>query len=311
MSSDPSVSSISRKRQPPTCAGALATTRAEFLAAVDPAAVVVHGVDFSSAPRRAKPIMVASGQLCLMSQALTVHGLLPLASLGEYAAWLQSTGPCLIGFDLPFGLPRQFVASQSWPLSWSECLAVYTGLDREVLRSRFKSFCNSRPVGSKFAHRETDRHAGSSPSMKWVNPPVAWMLHAGVPPIIDAGLTIPGMLAGDPARVALEAYPGLLARSVTKASYKSDNKKRQTVARHAERANIIKALIDGTTQPGLATALGPGLADDLLADGSADQLDAALCLVQAAWGLLRDEHDRGLKPCFDPLEGWIAGGGLA
>ena len=48
--------------------------------------------------------------------------------------------------------------------------------------------------------------------MKWVNPPVAYMLHAGVPLLLDAGVHLPGLHAGDPARVALEAYPGLLAR---------------------------------------------------------------------------------------------------
>ena len=43
-----------------------------------------------------------------------------------------------------------------------------------------------RTIGGKFAHRATDGPAGSSPSMKWVNPPVAFMLHAGVPLLIDA-----------------------------------------------------------------------------------------------------------------------------
>ena len=47
-------------------------------------------------------------------------------------------------------------------------------------------------LGHKFAHRATDRWAGSSPSMKWVNPPVAYMLHAGVPLLIDAGVAIAG-----------------------------------------------------------------------------------------------------------------------
>ena len=40
--------------------------------------------------------------------------------------------------------------------------------------------------------------------MKWVNPPVAWMLHAGVPRLIAAGVHIPVLNDGDLARVALE-----------------------------------------------------------------------------------------------------------
>lgn len=60
--------------------------------------------------------------------------------------------------------------------------------------------------------------------MKWVNPPVAFMLHAGVPRLLEAGVVLPGLhepgataTAGNEdgttaRRVALEAYPGLLAR---------------------------------------------------------------------------------------------------
>ena len=82
------------------------------------------------------------------------------------------------------------------------------------IREHFAAFCNARLAGGKFAHRACDLPAGSSPSMKWVNPPVAFMLQAGVGPLIDAGCDIPGLHTGDTSRVALEAYPGLLAREV-------------------------------------------------------------------------------------------------
>ena len=55
------------------------------------------------------------------------------------------------------------------------------------------------------------------------------MLHAGVPLLLEAGVSMPGLHAGDPDRVALEGYPGLLAREVLGSrSYKSDDKARQT-----------------------------------------------------------------------------------
>ena len=52
--------------------------------------------------------------------------------------------------------------------------------------------------------------------MKWVNPPVAFMLHAGVPRLLNAGVYMPGLQPASQAasKVALEAYPGLLAREV-------------------------------------------------------------------------------------------------
>jgi len=68
--------------------------------------------------------------------------------------------------------------------------------------------------------------------MKWVNPPVAYMLHAGVPRLIDAGVHIPPLHEGDVTRVALEGYPGLLARElIGTRSYKSDERARQTPER--------------------------------------------------------------------------------
>ncbi len=50
--------------------------------------------------------------------------------------------------------------------------------------------------------------------MKWINPPVAYMLHAGVPLLLEAGAHLPGLHPGDVQRVALEAYHGLLAREL-------------------------------------------------------------------------------------------------
>ena len=91
----------------------------------------------------------------------------------------------------------------------------YRALSREQIRDAFAAFCAARPVGGKFAHRATDGPAGSSPSMKWVNPPVAYMLHADLPLLLDAGVYLPGLMppgTGDAQRVALESYPGLLAR---------------------------------------------------------------------------------------------------
>ena len=79
-------------------------------------------------------------------------------------------------------------------------------LTREQIRTQFAAFCAARPAGSKFAHRACDAPAGSSPSMKWVNPPVAYMLHAGVPLLLEAGVHLPALHPGDPRRMAWQ-YP--------------------------------------------------------------------------------------------------------
>ena len=229
-------------------------------------------------------------------------------SLPAFGDWLARPGPWVGGFDLPFGLPRELVQHLSWPTEWAACMDHYAGLSRETIRDTFAAFCAARPVGGKFAHRATDGPAGSSPSMKWVNPPVAFMLHAGVPLLRAAGVTLPGLCEGDPARVALEAYPGLLAREVLGArSYKSDDKARQTPERLIARKDLLEALEQGRTRLGLRLKLSHAQRDALAADASGDRLDAVLCLLQAAWALKQHEagHPRHGLPDFDPLEGWI------
>ena len=53
------------------------------------------------------------------------------------------------------------------------------------------------------------------------------------------------MVNGDKDRIALEAYPGMVARSITKASYKNDTPAMQTPERRAARKEIVRALEQG------------------------------------------------------------------
>ncbi|MBA4327231.1 MAG: DUF429 domain-containing protein [Polaromonas sp.] len=265
------------------------------------------GCDFSSAPTRRKPIVLALGSCA--GGRVQLSRLLALATLDEFDDWLRQPGPWLGAFDLPFGLPRELVEQLGWPVSWPALIAHYAALSRADIRQTFAAFCAARPAGGKFAHRATDRPAGSSPSMKWVNPPVAWMLHAGVPRLLAAGVHLPGLHAGDPTRVALEAYPGLLAREVLgHRSYKSDDRLKQTPERLIARKDLITALEMGQSRLGLRLKLTHAQRDTLVDDASGDGLDAVLCLVQAAWA--QTQHAQGaalygLPAALDPLEGWI------
>jgi hypothetical protein len=268
------------------------------------------GCDFTSAPSRRKPVTLAVGRSD--RGRVVLEALETFDSLDAWAARLHWPGPWVGGFDLPFGLPRELVQTLGWPTGWRACMDHYAGLSRESIRDAFAAFCDARPVGGKFAHRATDLPAGSSPSMKWVNPPVAFMMHAGVPRLLAAGLDLPGLCPGDPDRVALEAYPGLLARSVLGASsYKSDDKARQTPERLIARKTLVNALENGLApllqSAGLRLKLSHAQRDDLADDPSGDRLDAVLCLLQAAWALERRRggHPNWGLPDFDPLEGWI------
>src|SRR5258706_14425286 len=130
------------------------------------------------------------------------------------------------------------------------------------------------------------------------------MLHAGVPLLIDAGVHLPAVHEGDRERVALGGYPGLLAREVLGSrSYKSDDRARQTPERLIARKDLLDALEQGRTRLGLRLRLTHAQRDGLVADATADRLDAVLCMLQAAWASHRPRH--GLPEGVDPLEGWI------
>jgi hypothetical protein len=225
-------------------------------------------------------------------------------AVGQQRSWVG-------GFDLPFGLPRELVESLGWPLQWESCIRHYAAMTRPAIRDCFAEFCNARPVGGKFAHRATDRPAGSSPSMKWVNPPVAYMLHAGVVRMLDAGVYCAGLQESDKnrSRVGLEAYPGLLAREVLGArSYKSDDRAKQTPERLIARKDLLNALELGQTRLSLRLKLTHAQRDALIEDATGDRLDAVLCLIQTAWAQRQHEDGAalyGLPPDFDRLEGWI------
>jgi hypothetical protein len=276
-------------------------------------AIQLLGCDFSSAPSKRKQIVLAWGTL--QQGRVQVSQLQGLATLSAFQSAMATPTPWVGGFDLPFGLPRELVQAMGWPTVWEPCIRHYASLSREEIRAHFAAFCNARPVGGKFAHRATDLPAGSSPSMKWVNPPVAYMLHAGVPLLLDAGVYFPGLQSlpsvefSNAQRVALEAYPGLLAREVLgNRSYKSDDKAKQTPDRLIARKDLINALELGGTRLALRLKLSHAQRDALTADASGDSLDAVLCLMQAAWALRQHELGHslyGLPPNLDPLEGWI------
>ncbi|HSI55158.1 MAG TPA: DUF429 domain-containing protein [Ramlibacter sp.] len=262
------------------------------------------GCDFSSSPTRRKPVVMALGSLT--GSRVVLSRLEKLESLAAFGQWLAQPREWVGGFDFPFGLPRELVEHLGWPLQWRECMAHYAGLSRAEIRSTFAAFCDARPAGGKFAHRAFDKLAGSSPSMKWVNPPVAYMLHAAVPLLLDAGVHMPGLHEGDPKRVALEAYPGLLARElIGRRSYKADDKARQTPERLIARKDLLTALELGQTRLGLRLKLSHAQRDALVHDASGDSLDAVLCMVQAAWAKGHGAPRYGLPDAIDPLEGWI------
>lgn len=274
--------------------------------------MLLLGVDFSSAPTAKKPITAAIGRWRPdgTTARYDLEDVVGLPSLDAFGGFLRTPGPWIGGFDLPFGQPRPLIEHEGWPTQWPEFVRFYCSQPRESLRERFRCWCAARPAGDKFAWRLADKPAGSSPAMRWTNPPVAWMMHAGIARMLDAGLSFPAHRYAAEAstnagcRVAVEAYPGFTARQICRRSYKSDTIAGRTPDREARRREIVAGLVAGTA--GLAVTLR---ADDdwierLVADPRGDLLDAVICGLQA--GHAAALPDYGLPATLDPLEGWIA-----
>jgi hypothetical protein len=263
------------------------------------------GVDFTSAPSRRKPITVARGRA--EGDALEIVQLDELPSLSAFEALLAEPGPWFGAFDFPFGLPRGFV--QSLGLG-GHCDAVITELRRRcptrlALRALIDAWGNGRPAGQRLIHRATDRAVAGSTSSSPLQTryvPVGFMYFEGLSRLVAADLTLPGLRRGDPARVAVEGYPGRLAfELIGRRSYKNGDDRDRRAARRA----LLAALAAGRTKLALRAHVAPALARSLVADAGGDRIDALLCLVQAAWAARRPDH--GVPAQTDPVEGWIVG----
>src|SRR5438094_2947517 len=242
----------------------------------------VFGVDFPAAPCRGKAITVAAGRLKGMT--LAIQGIERLETFSAFEALLARPGPWIAAFDFPFGLPAELCRDLGWPLEWKALVSHCSGLTRQQLRCALDAYRNSRPAGRKYAHRATDLPAGSSSPMKLVNPPVALMFHEGARRIAGAGVHVPALCDGDPRRVALEAYPGLLARKQLgmRESYKSDTPAMQNGARKAMRRKIVRALRAGRPL-GVRVPYVDGLVAAVSGDGPADLAGALIGEGAAPW----------------------------
>ena len=268
----------------------------------------VLGVDFTSAPSCRKPIVVARGEL--VASTLTVTQIAQLVDFDAFGALLAEPGPWVGAFDLPFGLPRELVTTLDWPVRWRELITHLSVLGKQAFKDALDAVRESRPMGARYLPRKGDAAAGSSSPMKLVNPPVGLMFFEGAPRIAQSGVSIIPCAPNADTRVALEAYPGFLARQITKESYKKDGLEGRTPSRQRNRAIIVNALLTGhDAMRQLVVALPETLRVQCIEDGNGDALDSVLCAVQAAIALLafrRGEPSYGIPPDADPLEGWIA-----
>ncbi len=268
------------------------------------AVVDVHGIDFTSRPRDRKPI--TSRHCRLEGDMLRALAARPLPSFADFEDALARPGPWIAGIDFPFGQARRFCDDVGWPSAWKDYVGYVERLGKAGFEAVLDEYRRTQPKGQKEHLRRTDVLARAKSPQKLYFIPVGKMFFQGAPRLLKAGVTIPRLHPGDPARIVVEAYPGVLARAVTRDSYKSDTQREQTRRQREARANILEALTSGELSNRYGMTV---MADDpdLVDDPTGDTLDALLCAVQAAWAWRnRRQLFCGPGADIDPREGWIA-----
>jgi len=263
----------------------------------------IYGIDFTSRPRRSKPITCLHCEL--KGNRLCAGELTEWKDFEGFEAALRRPGPWIAGIDFPFGQARKFIETIGWPRTWQGYVDHVSVMDRKEFRALLDSYRANRPAGDKEHRRASDIAAGSISPQKLYGTPVGLMFFEGVPRLRDAGVTIPGLQQGDPDRIVVEAYPGVLARTmIGRRPYKQDTKKKQTSEQFDARRDLLQKIVTEATLPDyrIEVKAPSSLADD----PTGDHLDALLCCIQAAWAWRQCDNDYGAPDKLDSLEGWIA-----
>jgi hypothetical protein len=263
----------------------------------------IYGIDFTSKPTPRKPLTCIECELT----GKTLHAcvLHEWHSYVDLEVMLSSPGPWIAGLDFPFGQARKFIEQIGWPDNWGGYVDHVRTLSRANFRAELDVYRAQRPAGDKEHRRATDIAAGSISPQKLYGVPVGLMFFEGAPRLRVANVTIPGLQAGYPDRVAVETYPGILARRlVGRQSYKQDTKQKQTRAQREARHRILEAVLGERLRADYGLQVKTDLS--LAEDPTGDHLDALLCAVQAGWACLRKDENFGMPGDMDPLEGWIA-----
>ena len=267
----------------------------------------LYGLDFTSAPRKRKPITVARCHRA--GERLIVEGFEDLETFQAFEAFLQRPGPWLAAMDFPFGQPRKLIENLGWPRAWRGYVETVAALGSKArFREVLKTYRDPRPPGDKQHPRTIDARSRSQSPMTVYGTPVGLMFFEGAPRLARSGCRVlPVHPEGDPQRTVVEGYPALVARTlIRRRSYKTESRRQDTPDRHQARADLVAGLGSDrlAERYGLRVQLGPDSAAQLRSEHRADRLDALLCAVQAAWATGQD--DFGIPQRADALEGWIA-----
>ena len=265
----------------------------------------IYGLDFTSAPGRKKPLIVLGCRLD--EETLRVEDSQTLTDFGGFETFLSRPGPWVCGMDFPFGQPRSLVSALGWPEVWEGYVGKVGELSKVDFEGAIRADMATRPPGSKWRYRLADRRSGSSSAMMLFRVPVAKMFFQGAPRLLASGVRVEPCRRNGDTRVAVEAYPAVVARRfLGRTAYKRDAVP-DTPERKSARETLVAGLASTTLELvyGFTVEMDDHWREEFVADPSADALDSLLCAVQAAWAYLERDESFGVPPECDTDEGWI------
>ena len=265
----------------------------------------IYGLDFTSAPGRKKPLIVLGCRL--EGNLLSIEDSHTLTDFGGFERFLRTPGPWVCGMDFPFGQPRSLVAALGWPKGWKGYVGKVGELSKDEFEDAIRADMATRPRGSKWRYRLADRRSHSSSAMMLFRVPVGKMFYRGAPRLLSSGVRVEPCCRNGNTRVAVEAYPAVVARRfLGRTAYKRDAVP-DTPERRSARETLLAGLESATLREayGFTVEMDDHWKEEFVVDPSADALDSLLCAVQAGWAYLKRDDHYGVPPECDPDEGWI------
>lgn len=267
----------------------------------------ILGLDFTSAPRKSKPITVAHGTLT--GDRLAITSLATILDFEGVKVLLSSSGPWIAGLDFPFGLPRRFLEVVGWRGEWAEQAERVSRMTKGEFESVLMTYKAAEPDGQKEPLRRTDRLTKAKSPLKLHNPPVGKMYFEGVRLLLNSETSILPCRPSGSNRIVVESYPAVPARFLIETEpYKNDTKKSQTLEQCRARQKIIRGFKTAQFHRSyhLTVDLVRAVAENAETDPSGDSLDAVLACIQAASASLDPAGRFYIPKDADSCEGWIA-----
>ena len=221
----------------------------------------IYGIDFTSRPRRRKPIT------CL--EATLDGNTLKAGALQEWQRLQRvrrgvATGPAPGSRASTSRSGNHGPSSRisAGPRHGRGYVAHAHALGRKGFRAALDTYRAPRPAGDKEHRRQSDIAAGSISPQKLYGVPVGLMFFEGAPRLLEAGVTIPGLTNGDPGqdrRRGLSRHTGAQTdKPPLQAGHKKQTDARSTRCPPRAATEDRKRRAHGVLRPAYRSADDPG-----------------------------------------------------